>query len=270
MALVNGCHWSYFDLFIAGFLGPTLLQPSLAGFSFTIQQNDSLGVSSFSLQDMRLKIFKKKGETRWVRWVVDDDFSNVIFQSLKAKVHQIQDWYIFYFHRFQYALVPFSMILHCVFFGIQAQLVVNCWFGARWFGFLESPYERDCYLGIPFRIPKPPGPKPTIQPSLVETILPVGNVGESPNLPKWNPEGFLEHPSCAWKNGQTHRDSKASMLHSGKKIYRKQTQRCTRCCWLLMWIKKLKDLRKSTNIIKLKWLGQLLQSDLLIPRIEVT
>ena len=24
-----------------------------------------------------------------------------------------------------------------------------CWFGARWFGFLESPYERDCYLGVP-------------------------------------------------------------------------------------------------------------------------
>ena len=29
------------------------------------------------------------------------------------------------------------------------QLMVNCWFGARWFGFLESPYERDCYLGVP-------------------------------------------------------------------------------------------------------------------------
>ncbi len=27
--------------------------------------------------------------------------------------------------------------------------MVNCWFGARWFGFLESPYERDCYLGVP-------------------------------------------------------------------------------------------------------------------------
>ena len=24
------------------------------------------------------------------------------------------------------------------------QLMVNCWFGARWFGFLGSPYERDC------------------------------------------------------------------------------------------------------------------------------
>ena len=27
--------------------------------------------------------------------------------------------------------------------------MVNCWFGARWFGFLESPYERDCYLRVP-------------------------------------------------------------------------------------------------------------------------
>ena len=34
------------------------------------------------------------------------------------------------------------------------QLTVNCWFGARWFGYLGSPYERDCYLGVPrFRIP---------------------------------------------------------------------------------------------------------------------
>ena len=24
-----------------------------------------------------------------------------------------------------------------------------CWFGALWFGFLVSPYERDCYLGVP-------------------------------------------------------------------------------------------------------------------------
>ena len=29
------------------------------------------------------------------------------------------------------------------------QLMVNCWFGARWFGFLGSPYERDCYLRVP-------------------------------------------------------------------------------------------------------------------------
>ena len=28
------------------------------------------------------------------------------------------------------------------------QLMVDCWFGARWFGFLGSPYERDCYLGV--------------------------------------------------------------------------------------------------------------------------
>ena len=27
--------------------------------------------------------------------------------------------------------------------------MVNCLFGARWFGFLESPYERDCYLRVP-------------------------------------------------------------------------------------------------------------------------
>ena len=33
--------------------------------------------------------------------------------------------------------------------------MVNCWIGARWIGFLGSPYERDCYLRAPL-IPKPP------------------------------------------------------------------------------------------------------------------
>ena len=34
-------------------------------------------------------------------------------------------------------------------YGIN-QLMVDCWFwGRRWFGFLESPYERDYYLGVP-------------------------------------------------------------------------------------------------------------------------
>ena len=28
------------------------------------------------------------------------------------------------------------------------QLMINCWFGDRWFGFLGSPYERDCYWGV--------------------------------------------------------------------------------------------------------------------------
>ena len=28
------------------------------------------------------------------------------------------------------------------------QLMVDCWFGARWFGFLGSPYERDSYSGV--------------------------------------------------------------------------------------------------------------------------
>ena len=31
----------------------------------------------------------------------------------------------------------------------------NWWFGARWFGFLRSPYERDSYLGVPLD-PEPP------------------------------------------------------------------------------------------------------------------
>ena len=45
--------------------------------------------------------------------------------------------------------IPTKNIYHrffsCFFQG-DDQRIVNCWFGARRFGFLGSPYERDCYL----------------------------------------------------------------------------------------------------------------------------
>ena len=47
-----------------------------------------------------------------------------------------------------------------LFSDLCSQLMVNCWFGARWFGFLGSPCERDCYLGVPVSNPKPQDPKP--------------------------------------------------------------------------------------------------------------
>ena len=49
------------------------------------------------------------------------------------------------------SLKVWMLIFHvcCFFFWCESQLMVNCWFGAWWFGFLESPYERDCYLGVP-------------------------------------------------------------------------------------------------------------------------
>ena len=46
--------------------------------------------------------------------------------------------------------------VHYVVFHSQIynQVMVNWWFGARWFGFPGSACERDCYLGgIPIRIP---------------------------------------------------------------------------------------------------------------------
>ena len=56
-----------------------------------------------------------------------------------------------------------SAALLVVFFEIGNQLMVNCWFGARWFGFLEFPYERGWQPWVyPDSNPKPPGPKPTI------------------------------------------------------------------------------------------------------------
>ena len=42
-----------------------------------------------------------------------------------------------------------AWILLCFLFRSEVQLMVNCWFGARWLGFLGSPYERDCYLRAP-------------------------------------------------------------------------------------------------------------------------
>ena len=49
-------------------------------------------------------------------------------------------------HKPRYMLVGF---LFFYFQGCFRQLLVNCWFGARWFGYLGSPYERDGYLGVP-------------------------------------------------------------------------------------------------------------------------
>ena len=37
------------------------------------------------------------------------------------------------------------------------------WFGARWFGFLGSPYERDCYLRLPLQS-QTTGPQTTSSP----------------------------------------------------------------------------------------------------------
>ena len=40
------------------------------------------------------------------------------------------------------------------------QLVAHWWFGAQWFGFLGSPYERDCCFRVARLNPKAPGPQP--------------------------------------------------------------------------------------------------------------
>ena len=65
-------------------------------------------------------------------------------------------------------LTQVKMCLFCFFPKFRGnQLMVNCWFGGWWFGFLESPKMKG--IGnlrcTPIRIPnhKPPGPKPTSQ-----------------------------------------------------------------------------------------------------------
>ena len=54
--------------------------------------------------------------------------------------------------------LPWSENIWSCVWGCWNQLMVNCWFGARWFGFLESPYERDWDSWVyPDSNPKPPG-----------------------------------------------------------------------------------------------------------------
>ena len=44
---------------------------------------------------------------------------------------------------------PCWMVEEHILFRRCGQPIVNWWFGARWFGFLGSPCEEDCYLGVP-------------------------------------------------------------------------------------------------------------------------
>ena len=59
------------------------------------------------------------------------------------------------------------------FIGFQEslQLVVNCCFGAQWFGFLTSPYERDCYLGASLESPNHRAPNHQLTISRFNVLL---------------------------------------------------------------------------------------------------
>ena len=73
--------------------------------------------------------------------------------------------------------------------------MVNWWFGARWFGFLGSPYERDCYLRVPDSNPKPPGPKPPIyhhRGNMIHSTIQVFSCLLL-HLVLKNPSGYLAH-----------------------------------------------------------------------------
>ena len=74
-------------------------------------------------------------------------------------------WYIYIGKKLLIpTLVDLSdLLISMFFFKATVQLMVNCWFGSQWFGFLESPYGRDWDSWVyPDSNPKPPGPKPTI------------------------------------------------------------------------------------------------------------
>ena len=71
--------------------------------------------------------------------------SNYSLQLMHAYIiiQQLFVWMMFH------SVVFFWYESWCHFQASILQQMVNCWFGARWFGFLESPYERDCSLGVP-------------------------------------------------------------------------------------------------------------------------
>ena len=62
-------------------------------------------------------------------------------------------------------------LAHIFFYPLEnnGQLMINCSFGAKWFGFLGSPYERDSYFWVPDSNPTAPGPKPSTNRYLRET-----------------------------------------------------------------------------------------------------
>ena len=86
-----------------------------------------------------------------------NNYSRVVLIGLWPKPWRLDLWF--------FALIRIATRLD-VFFEKWSQLMVNCWFGARWFGFLESPKMKGIVRIVtwvyPDSNPKPPGPKPTI------------------------------------------------------------------------------------------------------------
>ena len=81
-------------------------------------------------------------------------------------------------------LTQVKMCLFCFFPKFRGnQLMVNCWFGARWFGFLESPKMKG--IGIlgctPIRIPNHRAPNQQAKP-LVEVTNSIKTTSKAPNL----------------------------------------------------------------------------------------
>ena len=80
---------------------------------------------------------------------------SVTVTPLKANISP-ENWWLendscpFKMVPFQGTFVHFQGVSGYHFFKLKEefQLMVNCWFGARWFGFLGSPSERECYLGV--------------------------------------------------------------------------------------------------------------------------
>ena len=56
--------------------------------------------------------------------------------------------FIQYIFMIRYIHMIYIYYVRVLFILTTNQLMVNSWFGARWFGFLGSPYERDCYLRV--------------------------------------------------------------------------------------------------------------------------
>ena len=164
----------------------------LAGFSFTIPRDwftRSQAVIFFTPRYEAEHLPKRKGETKmgpmgcwW--WFFKRNISIPEGKSRpKFKIDIFSIFVDFSFQIFWYTFCDDPSLWFFLVF--QAQLVVNWWFGARWFGFLGCPKMKGIGIlrGIPFA--SQTTRLQTNNPSLVETILPKRwkLLGESPNLP---------------------------------------------------------------------------------------
>ena len=83
-----------------------------------------------------------------LRVPLDTGFTRVSYVNGVEDIINQQGHQVHYTKKWSYGEFLFFIEFH-----ESLQVVLNCCFGAQWFGFLTSPYERDCYLGASLESP---------------------------------------------------------------------------------------------------------------------